>query len=165
MTPAETIVARILVREGGVADVRDGKGITRYGQTPAWLAEFQLPAPDSMAQAGANYLAWLELTGLDAIVTVADDLADIVVDIAVMSDHRKAIKALQACLAVTVDGELGPATLGKLALVADRGKLARLVIAWDMAYQGRLITADPAARGPYAAGWANRMAVHVRDLV
>ena len=157
------LIERILDREGGVADVGDGKGITRFGQTPEWLEQFSLPSPTTREDAAINYRTWIDIVGLTAIVAPGDDLADIVLDIAVMSSAPKAIKALQVCLMVKVDGVLGDGT--KTALVgADRAKLARAVIAWDMAFQGRLITQNPTQRARYAAGWANRMAGHVRRL-
>lgn len=157
------IVNRVLQREGGIADVGDGKGTTYFGQTKDWLDQFNLPTPKTPTDAAKNYAQWLKVTGLEQVVSVADSLADIVVDIAVMSDHRKGIKALQAALKIQVDGVLGPRTLAALAKI-DREQLAREVIAWDMEYQGRLITMDPVQRGRYAAGWSSRMAGHVRSL-
>ncbi len=163
MTPLEVLVGRVLQREGGVVDVGDGKGITRWGQTPGWLAQFTLPTPGSSTDAAANYLTWIGLIGFHPIVDAGDDLADILLDIAVMSDHHKAIKALQQVLGVTVDGVLGQKTLAALA-AADRRKLAYFTIAWDMEYQGSAITLNP-QRARYAKGWARRMAVHVRNLI
>jgi len=158
------LIERILDREGGVKDVGDGKGITRFGQTPGWLEQFNLPSPTTREDAAINYRTWIDIVGFTSILGPGDDLADILLDIAVMSDHHKAIKALQACLSVKVDGVLGDVT--REALVgANRATLARLVIAWDMAYQGRLITQNPTLRAQYAAGWAERMAGHVRRLV
>lgn len=163
MTPLDALIERVLDREGGVADVGDGKGVTHYGQTPEWLEQFGLPAPQSRAEAAANYGVWLDKVGLRALVEPGDDLADILLDIAVMSSAPKAVKALQAALRVQVDGVLGPKTRQMLE-VADRRQLAREVIAWDMTYQGSVITMDPAGRAPYAKGWAARMAQHVRRL-
>lgn len=162
MTRLDILIERILVREGGVADVGDGKGVTRYGQTPDWLAQFNLPVPKTRTDAAANYAKWIAMTGLDVVLTDADDLADIVLDIAVMSSAGKAVKALQAALKIHVDGVLGTMTLAALGM-ADRKQLAREVIAWDISYQGRLVTLDP-SRAKYAAGWANRIAEHVRRL-
>lgn len=164
VSAVDVLIQRILVREGGIRDVGDGMGVTRFGQTPVWLSQFGLPAPTTPEQAAENYRLWLSKTALTLVIgPVADDLADIVLDIAVMSDFRKAIKALQQALHVAVDGGLGPTTVAALA-AADRKRLARDVIAWDMEYQGRLVTLDP-SRARYAAGWANRMADHVRRLV
>ena len=164
MNPLDALIERILDREGGIKDVGDGKGVTRFGQTPDWLTQFSLPSPTTREDAAINYRTWLDIVGLTSIVSSGDDLADIVIDIAVMSSAPKAVKALQACLMVKVDGVLGDVT--REALVgANRAKLARLVIAWDMAYQGRLITQNPTLRAQWAAGWAERMAGHVLRLV
>lgn len=163
MTPLDALIERLLDREGGVADVGDGKGITRFGQTPEWLEQFGLPAPTTRAEAAVNYKRWLDLVKLTVVVLPGDDLADILLDVAVMSSAPKAIKALQASMHLAVDGVLGPVTLGTLN-GSDRRQLARDVIAWDMAYQGRVITMDPTGRARYAAGWAERMAEHVRRL-
>ena len=163
MTPLDVLIQRILVREGGVADVGDGMGITRYGQTPIWLTQFNLPAPTDRVSAAANYLTWIGLIGFHPLVDAGDDLADILLDIAVMSNSPKAVKALQAAIGIVVDGVLGPATLAALAAAASRAILSHLVIAWDMEYQGSIITLNP-QRAMYAKGWAKRMAVHVRNL-
>lgn len=164
MTPLETLISRILVDEGGVADVGDGKGITSYGQTPGWLAQFNLTAPKTPEEAASNYQRWIVLIGFQALVEAGDNLAWILLDIAVMSDYHKAVKALQASIGIPVDGVLGPATQAAVAAAASREILAHLVIAWDMEYQGSVITMNP-QRALYAKGWARRMAKHVRRLV
>jgi lysozyme family protein len=162
LSPLEELVARVIAREGGIADVGDGKGLTRFGQTPAWLEQFGLPIPETPADAADNYMAWIAKVGLTSVVMQGDDLADILLDVAVMSSATKAVKLLQAALGVTVDGKLGPVTLAAL-FTADRAQIARDAIAADMEYQGRLIELDP-TRSRYAAGWAARMAGHVRRL-
>lgn len=164
MSAVDDLIARVIQREGPPQDIGDGKGITRWGQTTDWLLRFHLPLPLTAAEAAANYKNWLEQTHLILVVgAVADDLADIVIDIAVMSSHEKGIKALQATLKVPIDGVMGPQTLGALAM-ADRRRLARGVIAWDMEYQGQIISLNPAKLARWAHGWARRLADHVRSL-
>jgi lysozyme family protein len=158
----DEIIGRILLREGGVADVGDGKGITRYGQTPGWLAQFGLPAPANHAEAADNYAAWLRLTRLDRLIgPQADALADAVIDLAVHSGHVTAIKALQVSVDVRADGVIGPMTL---AAIQDRPRAAVRVIAWRIEQQGGLIARDPVRYARYALGWARRNAEHVRGL-
>jgi lysozyme family protein len=164
VTPLDALVGRVIQREGGVADVGDGKGVTRYGQTPDWLAQFNLPTPKTPEDAAANYLTWIALLGFHPLVDAGDNLADILLDIAVMSSGAKAVKALQTALGINADGVLGPQTLEALSRAASREVLATLVIAWDMEYQGSVITLNP-QRAQYAKGWARRMAEHVRRLV
>lgn len=163
MTPLEALIQRVVEREGPPADVGDGKGLTCWGQTPEWLASFNFSSPSTPEQAAANYLEWVARVGLTPLVAQGDDLADILLDVAVMSSAPKAVKALQQVLGVAVDGQLGPVTLAAL-FKADRGQLARAVIAWDMTYQARLVVAQPALRLQWLVGWTNRIAEHVRRL-
>lgn len=162
MTPLELLIAKLIDREGGIADVGDGKGVTRFGQTPTWLTQFNLTPPNTREQAAINYLSWLNIVGLTPIVMPGDGLSDIVLDVAVMSGHRQAIMALQSVLHVPTDGVPGPKTIAALA-AADRRELTKLIIAWDMEFEGRIIVNNP-ARARDAAGWAVRLAGHVRRL-
>ena len=77
---AATIIDKILQREGGVADVGDGKGVTRFGQTPEWLETFGLEPPQTRADAAVNYHSWLDRTGLIGLCDAPDALADAVID-------------------------------------------------------------------------------------
>lgn len=165
MTPEarEEIIRRILEREGGVADVGDGMGITRYGQTPQWLTDWQLPSPATAHDAAANYRVWLERTRLDRLIEdEADSLADAVIDLAVHSGHVTAIKSLQRAVKVTADGVIGPMTLA--AARRDRRAAAAAIIAWRCEQHGALIAGNPAQNARYARGWARRMAEHIRRL-
>ena len=156
------LIDRILVREGGVADVGDGQGITRWGQTPAWLQTFGLPVPHTAADAAANYTRWLTLTGLWHLITPDDSLADVVVDWAVHSGHKNVIRALQRALGVTPDAWIGPQT--RVALTAaPRRPLAGAVLADRMEFVGKLITRRP-SDSRYAYGWLRRLAAQVRTL-
>lgn len=152
------LVRRVIEREGGVKDIGDGKGLTRWGQTLGWLSQFNLPAPVNQTEAAENYAEWLRLTRLDAIIGEEPDVAsDEVIDFAVHSGHYAAIKALQTALGVTPDGTIGPKTLAALAAV-NRSRLAVAVIAAEMKYQGGLITGQPNTYAQWAKGWANRNA-------
>lgn len=162
MTPLEVLIARVMAREGGVGDVHDGKGITRYGQTAGWLAQYGLPTPQNAAEAVANYAKWVDLSGLAPVVVIGDSLADIVLDMAVMSGVPKAVKTLQAALGVPTDGIIGPMTLAALSKF-NRTGIAKEMIARDMELEGGLITSDP-SRAKFAKGWAARLAGHVRRL-
>jgi lysozyme family protein len=161
----DEIIARILQREGGVADVGDGKGVTRYGQTPGWLSQFNLPIPTNETEAAENYAAWMRLTKLDQLLSDrTDTLADAVIDLAVHSGHVVAIKALQGALGVTADGVIGPVTLKAVRIDEDRRRAAAGVIAWRVIQQGNLIAQNPGKYARYAHGWARRNAEHIRGL-
>lgn len=161
----DEIVQRVLIREGGVADVGDGKGITRWGQTPGWLQQFNLPIPDSPTAAASNYAEWMRLTGLDAVIgDEADPAADFVIDFAVHSGHVPAVKLLQRVIGVDDDGRVGPKTLAALSTV-DRRWLAHAVLAGRMKFIGRLVTDNPARHAKFCAGWLNRLADQLKELV
>lgn len=159
---AAEMVSRVLVREGGVADVGDGKGVTRYGQTAGWLAQFGLPEPANAMQAAANYLTWIVRTKLIVLCDVADDLCDCTIDFAVNAGHRVAIHELQAAMRLATDGVIGPETEAAIAR-ADRPKVARLVLAGRLRFYGSLLGSD-VSKQRFARGWLNRVAAQVEAL-
>lgn len=160
----DAIIARVIQREGGVDDIGDGKGVTRWGQTLGWLATFNLPVPESPEDAAENYAAWLHITGLDVVVgDEPDNLADFLIDFAVHSDHKPAIRALQRALDLTADGVVGPKTRAAVERV-NREWLAFAVIAGEMRYQGGIITDNPDKHARWARGWANRNADKLMQL-
>lgn len=162
----DEIIRRILDREGGIADVGDGKGVTRWGQTPGWLTQFGLPTPTTAAEAAANYVAWLHTTRLDQLILPRPDaLADVVIDLSVHSGHVAGIIALQRAVQVKADGVLGPRTLEAVSVDHDRVVAAAAVVAWRLEQQGALIAKTPERYARYALGWARRNAEHVRRLV
>jgi lysozyme family protein len=160
---AALIVGKVIEREGGIADVGDGKGITRFGQTTAWLEQFGFKPPINIVEAENNYLTWLVRTRLIGICDRADSLADLVIDAAVHAGHPWAIKALQHALGLTIDGIWGPETQAAVD-GCDRPRIARHVIADRVREDGRLIERDPGRYARYAHGWANRRAAQIESL-
>jgi lysozyme family protein len=156
------VVERVLVREGGVADVGDGMGITRYGQTDGWLGQYGLPQPKTRDDAAANYRAWLHLTKLEALCTILDPLPDVVIDYAVNSGDSLAVEALQRAIGVTADGKLGPASLAALA-GCQRSRTAHHVIADRLELIGHLIT-HKTEDAKFADNWMHRIGEQVRTL-
>ncbi len=154
------VLKRVLGNEGGVADVGDGMGVTRYGQTQGWLAEFGLPVPQSAADALANYRTWLAKTRLDLLCGADDILPDAVIDYAVNSGHRLAIEALQRTISVKDDGSIGPATIAALAPF-NRMAVASGVIAERLEMIGHLITYR-VEEARYAQSWMDRIAAQVK---
>ena len=162
MTLLEEIADRIVLREGGVADVGDGKGVTRWGQTAAWLDQYHLPDPHSALDARQNYLAVWALTKLAGIAAVDDLLADVVLDYAVNAGERISIRTLQIVLGVTPDSIWGPATQAAVD-GCDRHSIAAKLLAEQVAHYGAIITANP-SRAPFAHGWMNRKAEQIARL-
>jgi lysozyme family protein len=157
------LIGRVITREGGVKDVGDGKGITRYGQTDGWLHQYGLAPPKDAAAAAANYRTWLDRSGLIAICDQADSLAYAVIDFAVHSGASVSIEALQEALHVRADGLWGPITEHALRLM-PRPALARRVVAERARFWGRLITEKPDRYAQYAHGWLNRLADEIEAL-
>lgn len=159
MTPnVGTVIARIQAREGGVANVGDGQGVTYYGQTLDWLRSHRLPIPDSESAAASNWAAWMTAEHLDAVCAFDLELGDAVCDACVNDGEATGIAFLQEALGVTADGEIGPETLAALGRAASPRGLLVQVLAADARYHGALITKDPAHEAAYAEGWANRLA-------
>lgn len=156
------IIAKILKREGGVADVSDGKGVTRYGQTPDWLSQFGLTAPKTPTEAEANYRTWLVRTGLIGVCDQADVFADAVIDWAVHSGHVQAIRSLQRAVKARADGVFGPETQAAVDR-CDRFGTACRVVAERVRFIGRILHDQPALH-VFASGWANRQAELIEAL-
>ena len=163
MTNVQAVIERILVREGGVADVGDGAGVTRWGQTNAWLATYGLPVPTSRAEAADNYARWMAMVHLDAVCDFDLELGDDVCDAAVNEGVLPAVQSLQRPLGVTADGVFGPGTIAAMQK-ADPHVLRCAVLAEDIQYHGRLIATAPTRFAKFAGGWANRQAEKVRRL-
>src|SRR5262245_32454762 len=100
----------LLLNEGLIADVGDGKGTTYFGQTDPWLKEWDLPTPATAEQAIVNYEIWLYKSGLQVVCDEDVALAMLVIDYAVHSGLRRAVIALQGSLGVNPDGVIGPKT-------------------------------------------------------
>ncbi|MDH5244855.1 MAG: hypothetical protein OEW98_00275 [Betaproteobacteria bacterium] len=162
MRTVDDLLWAVIEREGGIADVGDGAGVTRFGQTPGWLDTFGYPPPTTAVEALDNYRRWLHDTGLLAVCEPVDPLAECVVDWAVHAGHPRAIRSLQAVLGVRPDGVLGPLTRAALAR-ADRRRLACYVVADRVRHFGRLLSREAETRR-FAAGWANRIAAFVEAL-
>lgn len=165
MDPQEStirsVIANVIEREGGRVQNPTEGFITYYGQTPGWLARWRLPVPHSPSEAEFNYRSWLEQTDLDALCTEDDSLPDVVIDFAIHSGERPAIRALQRALNVKPDGILGPVTMTALA-VCNRPQVAAAVLADRIRQLGALL-ANP-DRSVYAKGWMNRVAAQVEAL-
>lgn len=165
VTARDVLIARVLEREGGVAQVSGESWVTRWGQTPQWLETFRLPTPKDSAEAAANYAAWLRVTRLDRVIgDVADVLADVVIDFAVHSGHVTAIRTLQQAVKVGIDGVIGPKTLEAIRIDSDRRAAAAFIVAARSVLQGGLIADQPQRFARVARGWARRQAEFIRAL-
>lgn len=158
----DTVVARVIFREGDVADVGDGKGVTRWGQTLDWLEAHGLPVPESPEDAAENYRRWLDMTRLVEVCDANDALADSTIDYAVHSGDSRGIKALQAALEVRPDGKIGPVTVSAIRS-CDRQATARRIVAARIRHVGAILSSDW-QQARYAKGWLSRLAAQVEGL-
>lgn len=154
-TAVDTVVAYVLKQEGGVSNVGDGMGVTRYGQTDAWLQQYGLPVPTSQADAARNYRIWLTMTQLVRVVQKDVTLGTVVVDTAVHSGVSQAVKLLQRALGVKDDGIFGPQTITAMEL-ANAAPIAVAVVSGRARLVGAILQATP-ADVRYAHDWLNRL--------
>jgi lysozyme family protein len=143
-----------------VEDIGDGAGITRWGQTTAWLEEYGLPIPRTTADARANFKLWMERTRLDVLCDRDDGLPRIAIDFAVNVHAKTAIRAIQRAVGTHADGVLGPHT-ERAVKAADRGQVAASVLAARLQYYGLIITRHPDRHARWAHGWMNRTAAQL----
>lgn len=160
----DAVIARILEHEGGVKDVGDGKGVTRFGQTPDWLDDHGFVPPSTAADAATNYETWFRQTGLAALIERDPIAGYLVADFAVHGGLVTALKALQRALGVRDDGVLGPVTRARFTEVAGRPQLARRLLAERMRHTGVLLASLKVDRRQWAHGWLNRLADLVETL-
>lgn len=161
MSPIESLIEMVLIAEGGIKDVGDGAGVTRFGQTQRWLTEHGLPVPQTREDAALNYAQWITKVGLYHALTHADALSRIVVDFAVMNEGR-AIRALQSAIGARPDGVIGPQTRHALETINRRAVAQKVLADWNR-FLGATITAIP-QRAAYAKGWSNRISDHLEAL-
>jgi len=153
----------ILREEGGVADVGDGMGLTRWGQTAGWLDRWGLPVPSTRGEAKANYLAWMGLSGLDQLCDINDMLSTVVADYAINSGESPAIKTLQLAVGAHPDGVIGPETLAALNHTPSRHVITHQILARRVEHLGEIISAHR-QRALYAKGWMRRIGRQLRRL-
>lgn len=159
------VVAFVLKEEGGIGNAHDGAGITRFGQTPAWLSQWHLPQPKTPDEAGMNYRWWMEHVGLDQLCDVDDSLGLVVTDFAVNSGERVAFASLQRALGgLITDGVWGGKSAARLALAKNRQELAGEVLGGRLVLDLTLIQNHPDTYLRDAVGWGNRISLLIDCL-
>lgn len=160
----ETIIALVLDDEGGINDLGDGKGLTRFGQTPGWLEDNGFRPPLNPTEAANNYRVWMARTKLDRLAEVDLTIGHLVTDDAVHAGVGDAVRRLQTALVgVTVDGIIGPLTLDAVRR-ADLSQLGKNVLAAKLEHRGKLLGSLRTDRRRFAENWLHRLAKQVRGL-
>jgi lysozyme family protein len=159
----DKIIDDIIQREGGFVDnPADHGGTTKYGITQATLAEARghVVTREDVAvltvdEARSIYRRkYIEEPGFS---NIPEPLLGLVVDTAVHSGVKSAVRMLQQALGIVpVDGVLGPVT--KAAIQNSNADwLYRKFLAERIRYLGEVIRSRP-ANAVFAAGWMNRVA-------
>lgn len=157
----EEIIDGIIEREGGdviTDDPTDAGGRTRYGISERAHPEAWRRGPPTREQARDIYMrvyvspfAPLTNIGIDERIRVA------LIDDAVMSGPKTAIKSLQHVLGVPADGVIGPQTIGAVVRANSDGHwlLTRLVQARALRI-ARIVQAD-VSQVKFLSGWITRV--------
>lgn len=162
----DQIIDDVLVREGGYVDHPLDRGAcTNFGITLASLSDWRgksvtcaevqaLSKDEARTIYKAQYIERPKLT-----VIPDDRLRALVVDYAVHSGPRRAIRALQTALGLTADGVIGPKTEQALAQ-ADATQVYRTVLRDRVEFIATLLQRDATQR-VFAAGWLRRLGAFV----
>ncbi len=150
------IVSAILDAEGGIADVGDGEGTTRFGQTENWLSAWGFPSPHTREEAAVNYRAWMAITRLDELTGINEPLAGLVIDSAVNEGLSYAVRTLQGAVGAVQDGVIGGGTISATTH-ADAKRISYRILKARLDHYVQLAKGDPTRNLAYLHGWTNRL--------
>lgn len=165
----QAALTRVLLDEGGVADVGDGKGKTAFGQTPEWLFHHNLKEPTTHAEARQNYLTVLRHYGVVRLPVTSIGLAYAIATVMVHTGENRGIRFLQEAIneahyqKIQVDGIIGPQTIEGLR-VSDESRLATYIVASYVEFLADVVAANP-ARQKFLRGWMRRAMRVLRRVV
>lgn len=162
------VLSRIVGREAGVAnDPNDHGGITNWGLTRPFLetVTHRTWSDDDIRgltreRALAIYTLWAQMRRLSELPEHFG-LAWAVLDFAVNSGERPAIKGIQRFLKVPADGIAGPETQGAWhrLTAGELWSAQRFVVAERAKWYGNCLSDPSQAR--FAHEWMNRLAEHI----
>lgn len=169
MTP-NSIIDGILQREGGFVDhAADRGGATRFGITQETLAAWrgkpvtvddvkQLPENEAREILREQYIIRPGFLGIEN-----EGVRTFAIDCAVNHGVKPAVKLLQEAARVFTDGIFGPHTRDAVNRMTP-GILYRRLCAARVRLYGQIITKNP-TQAVFAAGWANRVAEFIEEIV
>lgn len=139
----------LTVNEGGyVDDKKDTGGETKYGISKKQYPDLDIPSLTICQARDIYYRDYWTRCKCDLL---PDCLSFMVFDFAVNSGCSRAVKTLQECLGVTVDGKIGNATLG----AANSCKKNEIVQKYSQARLDFLQTLKGFKR--FGKGWTTRV--------
>jgi lysozyme family protein len=166
----DAVIDRVLAHEGGFVDhPNDRGGPTNFGLTGRFLKDvtfrewsYEDIRTMTRERAKSVYRLWAQIKRLDQL---PEDLllAWIIIDFAVHSGVRPAIRASQrACGVVPDDGIAGPDTQGAWQLLSaqDRKRVAAAVLAYRLEYLGAWL--QQPGQAIFAKGVLRRLGDQVR---
>lgn len=172
MTPAiEKLIEAVMAREGGfVNNPADKGGATNFGVTAATLGQYRgysVPADTievkALTYAEAKAILLQEYVAFPGLENKSEALQELLVDFAIHSGKTRAIKYLQRCLNVKVDGIIGAET--KAAVIAIQPeKIYPRLLAARARFIGSILQKDP-SQTVFAAGWIYRIAEFIEKEV
>jgi lysozyme family protein len=169
MTPND-VIDGILVREGGYVDhPADKGGSTKYGITQATLADWrgkQATVEDvkALTETEAREIYREQYITRPGFLSIENEaVRTLAIDCAVNHGVKPAVKLLQEAARVFTDGILGPNTLAAVNRMTAAVLYRRLCAARVRLY-GQIITKNP-TQAVFAAGWANRIADFIQEIV
>lgn len=174
MTPEllDAVLDKVLGAEGGIANhENDRGGLTSHGLTRPFLEtvtarkwsdeDIRSLTPK---RAREIYRLWTRIRRLDQL---PEDfvLAWVVIDFAVITTERRAIRALQQFMGITQDGIAGAETQGNWHRLSEgeRRKAAAHVIAARMVHHGQDVKLNR-KQGDFIHGWMVRLAEQVKAV-
>ena len=165
----DAILDDLIRREGGyVHDPVDRGGPTKYGITQRTLRAWRgqpMTAADvrRLTRDEARAIYRRQYVDEPGFATLPDPLRAQVIDDAVLSGPRQAVKDVQRAIGgVTVDGQLGPTTRAALDAAGARLVHARLIQARTVRL-ARIVQRDP-TQARFLTGWLTRITAFALDL-
>lgn len=158
----DDVIGKVLDDEGGIKDVGDGKGVTRFGMTPQFLSDHGLTPPTTRAEAHTNYAIWLGRIGVTAVIQRDGYVGWLLADMCVHHGATQAVKILQRTLGVPDDGKLGPQTIN--AVPVNSPHFAKRLVAARVRFYGELLASEAVDRRRWAKGWLNRVSRQIEAI-
>lgn len=164
------IIEGILRREGGFVDhSADKGGPTNHGVTQATLAKWRgkpvtVDDVKALTEAEAREIYREQYITRPGFLGIENEaVRALAIDCAVNHGVKRAVQLLQEAARVFTDGIFGPNTRDAVNRMTA-GVLYRRLCAARVRLYGQIVTKNP-TQAVFAAGWANRVAEFIEEIV